>query len=178
MQIYIVMGRVCDLEDHVKVVFASSKQEAETTFESAIRTFEENMEGEFYIEFCTTLGQAKLEALTSAPAKKHSLAQEAFYLASGLYITNNCYNDNNILDNIDNLKCQHVENECNKDVHQYISDTADVIIQFYQSQALNLTKASVKATVRNVIEQHDSLSMDDKDDRELLISHLISNLET
>ncbi|WP_137297186.1 hypothetical protein [Psychromonas sp. SP041] len=58
---YVVVGRVCDLDDHVKMVQADSMQEAKTKFELYVREIEgESLsDRDFYIEHCQLVSEMK-----------------------------------------------------------------------------------------------------------------------
>ncbi len=54
---YVVVGRCCDCDDHVKVVEAKSEADAEKKFEQHVRNSEKVFEGDFYIEHIQTLSR-------------------------------------------------------------------------------------------------------------------------
>ncbi|MDG1750578.1 MAG: hypothetical protein P8I03_02780 [Thalassotalea sp.] len=178
MNQYILTGRVCDKEDHVKMVIAQTETEAKTTFESAIRAIEDDMESDFHIEFCQTVSQMRNSAIKGASNKEDTLKQDAFYLASGLFIKENCFDDNDTLRKISESKCESYESDSDADVYQNIFDTADALITFHQAQIASMSKADVISIVKDVVQQSDGLALDDKEDREVLINHLISKLDT
>ncbi len=57
LTLYVVVGRCCDHDDHVKVVEAKSETDAKKKFEQHVRNSEEVFEGDFYIEHIQTLSR-------------------------------------------------------------------------------------------------------------------------
>lgn len=64
MKTYVVVGRLCDHEDHVKLVKAESLEKAIDKFEYWVRAQEDNFDIalDFYIEHCTTIEQLAEES--------------------------------------------------------------------------------------------------------------------
>lgn len=50
--IYLVVGRICDSEDNIKLVSADSEKEASEKFEKYVRGEEGIDDRDFYIEHC------------------------------------------------------------------------------------------------------------------------------
>jgi hypothetical protein len=116
------------------------------------------------------------QAALKGACKANTLAQDAFYMASGLFIKVNCYNDESTIEHINGNKCQQYEDDSNTVVLQSIIEAADTLIAFNQSQSFNMSLTDLSSTVKEVVEQNDALALDDKGDRETLINHLIANL--
>ena len=60
---YLVVGRICDYEDHFKLVIANSNEEAGNKFEKYVRGIDGIEGGEFYIEHCQKIQEMKLHSV-------------------------------------------------------------------------------------------------------------------
>lgn len=75
---YFVAGRICDHEDHFKLVVANSKAEANCIFEKYVRELEEKESNDFYIEHCQSISEMQQHLIGSGKGNRINRIIESF----------------------------------------------------------------------------------------------------